>query len=355
MGVAGMLPPWVRMVQGLLPDLHGHQTKAVAAMALAMSCRESCRLSELGLAGPTAARPASVERRFQRLLANPRMDTKALAGELAGGLLSSWRGREAVLVLDETAQREPLRCMVLSVGYRRRAIPLAWACYDTRAMPASMEEIIRGLLEPVAAELPEGVEVTLLADRGLSWPSLLDLCVRLGWHYVLRLQGQTRLRGEGLPEAPVAERAPRPGTSWRGSGEVFKDAGWRRAGVVAEWPAGHKEPWLLATDLPPTAKRLRDYRKRMWIEQSFRDQKSHGFDWARSLVRQPDHAQRLMLIVALALRVLVALGAGVIRRGGRKLLERPDRRTYSLFSLGRRLLLWCFYHDRAPPRPATLS
>lgn len=349
MGVAGMLPAWVSMVQALLPGLHGHQAKGLAAMALAMSCRLSCRLSEIAPAAPSAALPASGERRFQRLLANPRLRTQALADALAAGLLASRGPGRLLLTLDESTPREPLKCLRVSVGYQRRCLPLAWRCYDPSAMPAPMDELVRALLLRVAACLPPGASVTLLADRGLAWPSLLDLCAELGWHYVLRLQGPTRLRRDGLAECALADLTPRPGRSWAGAGEVFKKGGWRALNVVASWPDGADEPWLLVSDLPPTPARLRDYAKRMWIEESFRDDKSHGFDWQKSLLRDPEHASRLLLALALAVRALFALGSRALRRGRRRALERPDRRTYSVFGLGRRALLWGLYHDRPPP------
>src|SRR5262249_50044938 len=111
-----------------------------------------------------------------------------------------------------------------------------------------MPELIVGLLRKAAACLPEGACVTLLADRGLAWPQIIDACGELGWHYVIRLQGQARVRAADGRECSAAELAPEPGASWHGPAEVFKKSGWRAAAVAARWPRDRDGPWLLVSD-----------------------------------------------------------------------------------------------------------
>ena len=85
-------------------------------------------------------------------------------------------------------------------------------------------------------------------------------------------------------------------------------------------------------------------------EQSFRDEKSHGFHWNASRVRDPDHATRLPLVMALAMAWLIAEGLRVIRDGERDRYERRDRRTLSLFQLGLRSAQNALIPTRDPPR-----
>lgn len=191
----------------------------------------------------------------------------------------------------------------------------------------------------------------MLADRGLSWPSVQDFCERHDWHYVLRLQGQTRLRLNDGTQVPIGSLIPRPGSTWCGSAQVFKKAGWRRTNVVAHGSACAKEPWLLITDLPANRHRCRQYAKRMRIEESFRDEKSSGFHWEQSRIHDPQHAMCLLLVMALAMRQLIRLGERLIRHGQRNYLERRDRRIYSVFQLGLRYLQVQHFSNiaRAPP------
>ena len=73
-------------------------------------------------------------------------------------------------------------------------------------------------------------------------------------------------------------------------------------------------------------------------ELSFRDDKSAGFDWDASRVRDPAHMDRLLLVLQLAALFVRAQGVFVLQQGYRHILERPDRTTLSLFSLGLRWL-----------------
>jgi hypothetical protein len=241
--------------------------------------------------------------------------------------------------------------MKLSVAYRRRAVPIAFECYEPHRPPVPMPRLLWRLLRRAARSLPQGAEVTLLADRGLSWPSVLDCCVGLGWHYVLRLQRDTRVRVAGRVVKGAWELA-----AWRGApprflagADVFKDAGWRGANVAAAWERGCREPWLLVSDLPATFARCRDYCRRAWCEQLHRDEKSHGFNWQLSRVRDPSHAERLVLVMALATLLCLSLGTRVIKRGLRKMLEPVGRRLLSVFQLGLRWLRDCLVHGRDCP------
>ena len=134
---------------------------------------------------------------------------------------------------------------------------------------------------------------------------------------------------------------------------MFKKAGWRLANVVAAWERPCREPWLLATDLPATFARCRGYARRAWCEQLHRDEKSQGFGWRRSLVRDPPHARRLLLAVALATVLAICTGTWALKRGFRRALESGRQRKLSLFQLGLRWLN--IEGDRFPVPPCTLN
>ena len=349
MGVQDMVPRWRAALKELLPDLHGHLINALSLFSLAMALAGHCHSGRLAAHAPSRALVPSRQRRLERLLSNGRLKVKeALGGacsQLAAAVLLSLcsvPGRRLVLILDETPNGDRLKALKLSVGYRKRAVPIAWACYAPDSPPEPMPELIRSLLSGVSASVPDSCHVTLLADRGLAWPCVADCCVELGWHYVLRLQGQTKVRfldGRGRRvEKHAKELAPFRGRRWTGHAEVFKTAGWREANVVATWEPCCREPWLLVTDLPASFARCLGYCKRTWCEQMHRDEKSGGFNWGRSLVRDPEHAERLLLVMALATLLCVGLGTQAIKRGLRRLIEPTRRRTLSVFQLGLRRL-----------------
>jgi hypothetical protein len=377
-----MVRPWCAAVKDLVGGvLHGHQVRALALFSWAVAVAGHCHSGRVAAAVPGPACPASRRRRFERLLANANVRVAAAADALAAAVLGAWAGRPIILILDETcrplrrppggrgpAQGRKLCCMKVSVGYRRRAVPLAFACYRTGCgggdRPRSLPRLVLGLLRRVAAAVPPGSPVTLLADRGLCWPAVVDECGRLGWHYVLRLQGQTAVRwAEGAGPTAVrrqrhaADPAPRRGCPpWRGTGvEVFRAAGWRRANVLAVWERRCRGPWLLVTDLPASYARCRGYAKRCWCEQMHRDEKSGGFRWDASRVDDPARAERLLLVMALAMLLAIGTGGVVLKRGWRRLIEGRGgrrRRLLSVVQLGLRWLRDCLTSGRPPPPPA---
>lgn len=346
MDLTGMLGAVRKTVQAAWPGLHGHSKKTLTEATVAMLVAAHCQLSRLALVGLGRAKAPSRERRWQRLVANRRLARKGALNDWARWVLAG--ACELTLILDETPQSNRLRVMKLVRQIRGRAVPVLWHGYRPHALPMSQDRLVLDLLQRAARALPEGAQVTLLTDRGLAWPAVLDFCVQHGWHYVLRVQGQTRVRLPDGRTLRVAELAPRAGVRWCGAAQVFKKAGWRACNVVARWPAGHEEPWLLITDLPANGERCRQYRKRMRIEESFRDEKSHGFQWNQSRIRKPEHASRLLLVMALAMALAIRLGLLLIKTGQRHRLERRQRRTYSVFQLGLRHIQ-CLLYAHAPP------
>jgi hypothetical protein len=306
---------WRRQVQqDLLPDLHGHQSKALADLSFAMTVVAHCHSGKIAAAVPGDARPASVGRRLERLLANDRLDPDSAWPQLARAVLGGGAGAPLVLILDETPNHNDLRCMKITLAYRKRALPIGCVCYGLGEQPEAMPTLVIGLLRQAAGCLPEGAVVTLLADRGLTWPQIVDACRELGWHFVIRLQGQTRLRGGDGRECSVAELAPQPGTRWWGRAAVFKKSGWRTAQVAACWVQGQDGPWLLVSDREDGPRLFARYAKRVWTEELFRDEKHQGFHWDESHVTDPAHAARLVLLMALATYLALAPGS----RGSRQ-------------------------------------
>jgi hypothetical protein len=337
MSATRIVPPWRSCVRKqLLPYVHGHQAQALADFSYAAARASHCQAGRLALHVPTDATPASSQRRFERLLDNPRLRPRLAQRMLARALLQHWRGATVLLLLDETPKANALRALTIRVAYAHRALPLATICYRPDALPQPLPALVRSLLRQVRGGLPPGVCVVLLADRGLCWPLLVDWCRDHGWHYVLRLQSQTKVRWPDGRECAARELAPRVGGRWLGEAEVFKKAGWRGAHVVATWEPDQREPWLLLTDQRASLRHCRSYRKRMWEEESFRDDKSAGFHWHQSQVNDPAHAARLLLVLALAMVLAASHGSGVLKAGRRHLLDPHRRRRLSVVQLGLR-------------------
>jgi hypothetical protein len=222
---------------------------------------------------------------------------------------------------------------------------LAWAVWphQHKLAPGQYWRYLDAVLARAQALLPPGVRVVLLADRAYDVPPLIDRLARLGWDWIVRVKARSKLvwRGPDGAEQPlrtlVDAALTGPGTRGRASGSAFKKAGWRAAHLVGEWGRGYKEPLVVLTSLAPRWRVLRRYARRFWIEAAFRQDKSQGWDWGRSQIRDPAHQERRLLALAWASLLVLSLGAQeaaravAARRGSR---AQPTHPRDSLFTLG---------------------
>jgi hypothetical protein len=311
-------------------------TRSLAALSLAMAWAGSCRGLDLGGRWPGRACVASLRRRLERLLANGRLDPGVAFDALCAMLGRQHRGGRLVLILDESDRDDRLRSLQLLAAMRGRALPLWAIAYRPHEPPMRMPELIDTVLRRVAGQLDGGVRITLLADRGLAWPSVVRTCRELRWHFVMRLQGQTRVR---LSERVIVRAAD----LWDGRRPltriddvaVFAKAGFiEHLSLTIAWESGCKSPWLLVSDTPAGYEAVRKYCRRMWCEQTFRDEKSFGLRWRDSRVDDPVHATRLLLLIALCIWLCLLCGRAVIRRGLRRQFDPHRQRRLSHFRLG---------------------
>jgi hypothetical protein len=100
-------------------------------------------------------------------------------------------------------------------------------------------------------------------------------------------------------------------------------------------------PGLLVTDQSACVGRWRQYARRMWIEEAFRDEKSQGFQWQTSRVNDPRHVQRLLIVMALAILLTLSLGTWLIKRGRRRRYDPRRHRRLSVFQIGLHALTDC--------------
>jgi hypothetical protein len=95
----------------------------------------------------------------------------------------------------------------------------------------------------------------VLADRGWYARGLFTTIQALGWRPFLRIKRQGHYR---LPTSvafgPLTQVVSREGPRWAGRVICFATPARPLAGtLLARWDAGYRAPWLLLTDLPPTA------------------------------------------------------------------------------------------------------
>ena|ERR1051326_3570136 len=318
------------LVTGLL---HG---KSVAPAHIARA------LSTLGLADASVE---SLERRVRRSENDPELNAAFCLHPMVQHYLAVGHPDPLVLIIDPTTKQDQITLLAISIPYRGRALPLAWMAWpgNQPLEGARFWERVQMLFEQIAPLLPREVPVIVMGDRAFGTPAFCDLVSALGWHYIVRVQNQTRCRDRTGHEQTIRSLVCYIGQRAKGRYQVFKKAGWRFVSVLVLTPRRRKDALCLVTDLRPRWETAYLYSRRYHIEAGFRDYKSHGWQWEASQVSDLHHWNRLLVVMALGTWIAFMAGTQMAqwllweaRRHCR--LTRPAQGKYSLLQLGLDLL-----------------
>lgn len=339
MSQRGIVYQWARHVAQRMRCCSKSQAWNLAVWSVGLALARRCTLRMMAEALGSLGKGDSMERRLQRFLASPTLPWRESCRALALWALACLGPRPVVVILvDETSLQEHLKVMVVSLAYRGRALPLAWSCYRPERWPMGQVRLILSLLDRIAPAFPPGARVLVEADRGIgNSPALLRALHSRGWYFLVRVGCQVRVQLADGREKALGELVTEPGSRWQGGVAAFKKAGWLPCWGVAHWDPRSAEPWLLVTNCPEAQATW--YALRMWEEAAFRDFKSNGWQWQRSHVRHPEHANRLWLIMAVAYLWMILLGTHAAATPAlRAQLCRGNPKRYSVFQLGLRYL-----------------
>lgn len=231
------------------------------------------------------------------------------APALARWVLALWPSRSIVLALDPTTIGDRFTVLAISLVYRRSAIPLLWTVLPGNA-PEAWEPHWERMLGHLAEVLDKDRFVLVVTDRGLYSPRLFHAIVRADWHPLMRIRAQGYYRPTGQSAwIPLANLQPQRNQQQAWTGEAFKNAAGRlTCTLVAWWTEGHAEPWLLLTDLAVDRVQGCWYGLRSWIEPSFRQVKSAGWDCEQTRMSDAGRVERHWLALALAMLWTVSVG-----------------------------------------------
>lgn len=303
---------------------------------------QSCNLSQIANYLPLATKAESRVTLIRRWLRNPQVKVWQFYKEVLAHVLSGWSDEEACLILDGVMIFGD-RWQIFRVSLRHgcRAIPIAWTIVEGNGLVKVAK--LKNMLEKVQRFLKRYVKrVTLLADAGFRDCDWAQLCQDLGWNYAIRIACNTYLT---LPD----------GTSDRldnlvpvNRNRYFQNVLLTRetklqTNVSVTWTTDEKgKPDMvpIITDQMACRARLREYGFRMSIEQSFRDDKSGGFDLEHTRLHHAERIDHLLLAMAIATLWCHELGEFVLKQGepARCLIDPAHERTLSLFQLGLRWL-----------------
>lgn len=334
-----LLYQWTEELAMHLPCLNSWQLTNVALFSYGVIEAEHSQQMVIARKVACGEKTTSAERRLRRFIANDALPLEPFFAEWTRWVISRMETDKIVLLVDETKLAARLGVMVVGIAFEGRCIPLAWRCYRANNAEAYPEDrqvgMISGLLKHIKSAISSDREVLVLADRGIGTsPALCREVAALDWCYLFRVTRQSKIIAED-GDYTIYEQV-QEGETWAASGLIFKKRGRIPAHARAVWSDGYDEPWALVTnDATLTGY---EYAQRNWQEQSFRDLKSGGWQWAQSRVWNADRMARFMMILVVAYGWVIGLGSyAVHQHQARALIRRPQgqvRRQWSLFKEG---------------------
>ena len=324
----------------------GNQARHLTTLAMLISgIVASKRVNLPAIAGkvPTMNKVDSQVKRFSRWIDNQRIHYECYYLPYAQQLLTNLAHQTLVLVMDGSPVGRGCRTLMLSVVYRKRALPLAWLVAKGNRGHFSEENHI-ALIQQVKEIIPEGADVMFLGDGEFDGIQLQAKLDSYGWKYVCRTAKDTILTQNS--ESTTFEGLQ----VWPGGRIILPSATMTQkyygpVQAIAWWNAEYEGPIYLVSNLSIHEDPCDWYSLRFCIETLFSDQKSRGFHLHKSHLSNPDRLAQLMIAACLAYIWIIYLGNLSIQQGWSKIIHRTDRCDLSLFQLGLRLLDYFINQD----------
>jgi hypothetical protein len=282
---------------------------------------QSVHLSQIAQHIPSEAQAAGRIAQVRRWLKNQFVDVPAFYRPLITEALHPWADKDVFVILDGClVNHEALQFFRLSLSHCFRAIPLSWLVVTGPGLITV--EKCNALLTEAATVLRHVASVTFLADRGFRDKDWAQKCRKLHWNYGIRVANNT--------------------TVTLADGRVLAD--WLCNLAVTWTHATAKQPaelCAIAMNLTANSRTLKDYLKRMHIEQSFRDDKSGSFDLEATKLTDPGRFNHLLLAIAVVTLWIYDIGEQVLRTNTRAEIDPAFKRQLSVFQIGwRKLRRW---------------
>jgi hypothetical protein len=328
--------------------LHERQVDSLAHAVVGAMYADRAGVAALGRA---AARVRDVSekhsiKQVDRLLSNDKIGVGAVQQLLARLIIGE--RKEIVVAIDWTSY-EPDGHITLAISLiaeHGRATPLLWRTIELKRLKSRQTKLEVALLWTLALVVPEGVRVTVLADRGFGSSYLFRLLSeKIKFDYVIRVRKGMIIEASDGAKATASEWTPTNGRPRQLLDARITRRRHQVGAVVCVKRAGMKDSWCLVTSRTDAAEEIVQlYSRRFDIEHSFRDQKDRrfGFGLYHSRVGTPARRDRFLLILVFAVVLLTMLGAAGEQHGLDRNLRAntiKERRTHSLLRQGREYVL----------------
>jgi hypothetical protein len=316
-------------LEGNVKGMRRSRLKSIAAIVPAAMQLCGIGVLALGRAMQTGTSAKHNIKRVARFLDNDAVEGMALARAIVEAFAPP-PGVAMQVVVDWTDVPNA-KLLVFALPCNGRSLPFFVRVAPKNAGEGGLIQAEDEGLRALRAIVGKDREVIVIADRGFGNQRWIGAVRAQGFHFVQRFSCVFNVDTEHYIGA-LRELNVRRGKRIRdwGHGTIGEEEA-IEARLVTAYDPEAKEPWYLGTDLEeiPEDDVVDFYRRRWWIEPSFRDNKNR--DWGLGLahvhLKEYRRYERLFYIVALAFIFLSAHGALAEAEGFDKGLKANTRKT----------------------------
>jgi hypothetical protein len=295
---------------------------------------KSGQLKKIARAVQYSYKKESLAERFRRFVRNRNIAVEVEYTPFVTMFLSALSTEPLVLMIDSTKIGGRSICLMVSVYYKSRALPLGWVIFKGRKGHSS-QEIQLTLFEIVKSMLPADCPVILLGDGEFDGSQVVQWFEKQPhWHYVCRTD-ETNLIWYQEQWIALKQLSLDPGQETLLTKVLFTHN--NQVGpvnILAVWHETEKRHWFFVTNFDTYQETKMWYKKRFTIETLFSDFKGRGFHLDETRLWIPERVSRLVFAASIAYIFSVVLGVEAIASGDFRQLVRTDAFYHSLFQLG---------------------
>ena len=206
-----LYPRLVQAVHPLVSVSHLNQLANWLWIGVGILQADSIALSQIATFIPGEAVAESRVTTIRRWLRNFRVDVWELYRPVLEHVLQDWHAVEVTVVLDGVMVfGDRLQIFRLSLVHGCRAIPLVWKVIPGKGL-TQVEVLITRPTRAADVLRPRVKQARFLAERGFRDGDWADLCVKLGWHYDIRIPYNTTVTLENGWQERVDTLGVKPG------------------------------------------------------------------------------------------------------------------------------------------------
>jgi hypothetical protein len=318
--------------------LHGHSRKTLIMLTQALIEVRRAVLSELAREIPLCIHFKYRLRRIWRFLAKTTFDYQTPCQALVVWTLTALKDREYLeIILDWTQIRQD-HVLVFSIPYHKRSIPLFWLIVspDDYSPNKLEQEAIINFLSAVPQNLRD--KLVFVGDRGFAKVEFLQFLDDLEVKFAIRVCGKVWIKTNRYQGLVKNISFSSNKIKW-----LFNVKYHKREQMVLNLLLKYDrdDSWYLASNIDDADEILMIYRRRMTIEEGFRDIKD-GLLFNRLRLSRVDKVAKMLLVGVIAYLFAMIIGSQVERYPEIiqyvSILSKRKKKLLSIFRIGLTIL-----------------